>query len=72
MDNDNKVVNKKIIGILISCIIAVVSESSICPNTLFQKIVFCILALLGVYYIIFFCKEKNSKKFVDFLSFSGL
>ena len=71
MDNDNKVVNKKIIGILISCIIAVVSESSICPNTLFQKIVFCILALLGVYYIIFFCKEKNSKKFVyTFLLFA--
>ena len=61
MDSDNKVINKKIIGILVSCIIAVVSESSICPNTLFQKIVFCSMALLGVYYILFYCKDKDSK-----------
>lgn len=59
---DRRVKCKNLIGVLIAFIIAILSESSICPNTVYQKAFLCMLALVGIIYTMFFCKDKSEKK----------
>ncbi len=61
---DRRVKCKNLIGVLIAFIIAILSESSICPNTVYQKAFLCMLALVGIIYTMFFCKDKSEKKII--------